>query len=188
MMKHFVLLSGVLLLAIAGGCNKEPEEGNITGLPGLSVSFIDSEGQDLVAGIPAIKLMPPPAADFLSDDVFRIKVFINEEEIRMPNVPVRLFDKDSIAGTCNVVFIFYDLPGKELVDASNSAVYTVRTEIVCPYIFGNDEAHTLTGELGRSPGGYYCFRKCWFDGVEAAPTYAAEGWQREGAFTVRVDR
>jgi hypothetical protein len=68
------------------------------------------------------------------------------------------------------------------------ANYTVRCEMVCPYIFGDDRTHTLVGELHWG----YMFRKCWFDGIEASPAYGVVDGERRyieyGAFIVQVDR
>jgi hypothetical protein len=192
MMKHLViLLSTLLLLSISWGCNNKEEGDNMIGPPDLVVCFIDSEGQDLLTEIPTIKLVTPTveyAGDFLSNDVCRVKLFINEEEIPAPNMHVRLLGENLTDEPYKAIsFVFWDLM-LAVNNESNSAVYTVRCEMVCPYVFGNDGAHTLTGELSRDSEGCYWFQKCRFDGAEALPAYFENGRQQESTYIVRVDR
>jgi hypothetical protein len=123
------------------------------------------------------------------------KLFINDEEIQIVKEPMRLVSEEFTGEPYKALGIPFGYLWEEINDASNNTVYTVRNEIVCPYIFGNDEAHTLTGILERmGTGRIYWFHKCWFDGIEASPTYfgeesgAAAGKQRPNYFIVRVDR
>ncbi|MDR1257801.1 MAG: hypothetical protein LBK65_00775 [Tannerellaceae bacterium] len=198
MMKYLKILSGALLIALTGGCgdsNEEPLDGYL-GAPGLGICFTDSKGQDILTGIPTITWVTPTViyhGDFISSDVcFMKKLFINDEEISVVEKdPMGLVSEELTGGHYKALGIAFGYLWREINDASNNTVYTVRSEIVCSYIFGNDEAHILTGVLDRGgTGGLYGFHKCWFDGVEASPTYFEwdESIQRPNYFIVRVDR
>jgi hypothetical protein len=203
MMKHLNILLSVLLVALfAGGCNNEVPEtiDDMLGPPCLFISFIDSEGRDLVTGIPTIKLVVYPAeydGDFLSTGTFRVKPFINEEASSQYNLHMQMSYKDGVYELYDAInFVFWDLHRK-VNDKSSSTVYTIRCEVVCEYIFGNDETHIMTGELSRLiPGGTYDFLRFWFDGVEIPPAlyppgldmaYPADG-RKENAFIVQLNR
>lgn len=137
MRTHLLLLSAVLPLVIAGGCNKAEKEGNITGPAALKICFIDPEGRDLVEGVPATTWASSPA---------------EYDSFKDPDEPVCM----------------------------------IRCEIVCPYIFGDDQARTLTGEFSLGTGGYHWFQRCWFEGAELPPLYAAEGWRVQSFYIART--
>jgi hypothetical protein len=190
--KLICILLGGLLIALVGGCSNEAPEmvDFMLGPPCLTVSFIDSEGWDLVTGIPTTKFVTQTVeytGDFLSNSTCRT-LFVNDEEILSPSMQISLLDKDKFGLPYDAIsFIFWDLM-TPINDKSNSTIYTVRCEVICPYIFGNDEAHTLTGELSMwYPGGYYLFQKCWFDGVETLPVYYGDV-RKENSFIVQVNR
>jgi hypothetical protein len=166
MAKHLKILSTALLIALAGGCgdNEEIIDGGIVGATQLYICFIGSEGQDLLTGIHPVKWEPSNAEDtgnVLSESGCHIKkLFINDEEIQMaPSVRPGLFPEG-----------WYGLPYKsiqfpigiwEVINAAyNDIVYTVRSEIGFPYMFGNNEVHTLTGELCVTSGKSSWFQKC----------------------------
>jgi hypothetical protein len=203
MIKHLNILLSVFLIALfAGGCNNEGEKiGGMLGPPCLFISFIDSEGQDLVTGIPTVKVVTPVAeyaGDFLSSDVYRMKLFVNEEEFPTQNDPLYMSirHKDGTYELYDAILFSFGNLMKSVDDKSNFTVYTVRCEVVCEYVFGNDETHILTGELSRPPGGTYDFQRFWFDGVEIPfgvyppgldITYPADGWKPD-AYFVQVNR
>jgi hypothetical protein len=211
MAKHLKILSAALLIALACGCGDNDDEilGGIAETTQLYICFIGSEGQDLLTGINPGKWKPSNAKDntgnVLSEGSCHIKkLFINDEEIQMTSsVRPGLVHEG-----------WYGLPYKSILfpigiwavinDAYNDIVYTdpvsgdpvyavtvhtVRSEIVFPYMFGNYEVHTLTGELCVSSGKSSWFQKCWLDGVEASPVYSEyAGAKIPAAFIVRVDR
>jgi hypothetical protein len=196
MNKYFILLSSCLLIALAGGCG---DSGGINDCgcldsaappPAFVISFIDSEGQDLVEGIPTVT-WEQYAGDFLSNNAYQMKLFVDEEE----EVPQGYRDmsitskEENIQRYDAIRFTITALWGA-MNDPSDIAVHTARCEFVCPYIFGSDEVHTLTGELSRGPkGGDYFFRRFWFDGVECPPLYDTEGsWLLEDTYIVQVNR
>jgi hypothetical protein len=204
MIRHLNILLSVFLIALAGGCNNE-DSGilNSEDSPQLAISFIDSEGRDLVTGIPTIKLVDNVGVerpdDYLSSDIFRVKMFANEEELPTHNhylyIPT-IYKDERYDLYHKVCFVFLGLFGFAN-DKNNVSVCTVRCEVVCPYIFGNDETHILTAELSRDyPGGYSYFQRFWFDGVEIPfgvyppgldMTYPEDG-RKPTAYFVQVDR
>ncbi|MDR1257802.1 MAG: hypothetical protein LBK65_00780 [Tannerellaceae bacterium] len=191
MAKHLKILSAALLIALAGGCdnNEEPIRG-IVGPVSLRICFIDSEGQDLLTGITSVGWNASTVKDngpFVADnsDLNIEKTFINDREIQVPVIHVGLG------------YGYAGLPYKNISFAIDhdylvsEDISTGRWEIVFPYMFGNDEVHTLTVELDVTPGGYRWYKKLWFDGVEASPAYYE--WdtgadKKPMAFIVRVDR
>jgi hypothetical protein len=160
--------------------------------PSWIVSFIDSQGRDLVEGIPTIKLESYEVqydGDFLSGTTCNVKLFVNDEELSSPGnmhwFQMKLSYKEEASPYDAIQFVLRDLWDLDDIES----IYTVRCEMICPYIFGDDRTHTLVGELH----GGYMFRKCWFDGVEASPAYRV--WEGEvlyyieyGSFFVQVDR
>jgi hypothetical protein len=173
------------------------KEGGIVGLSGLTVSFIDSEGKDLVEGIPTMKwetYTVQYTGDFVYYKDCPVKLFINDEETPWKDiVSARLvYKQDRIEPPYDALIFLSGYFGNQINDPSHSTVYTVRYEIVCPYLFGNEQVHTLVGELSRwYPGGYYWFQKCWFDGVEASPVYNSDDMgnrQIENTYIVQLDR
>jgi hypothetical protein len=198
MNKYFALLVSSLLVALAGGCGEEEAPEDVIGgwqwPPNLNVCFVDSEGGDLLAGIPTIKLETARVkydGDFLSNNTFRIKLFVNDEEILSLGMPVGLFHKgESGLPYDAITFTLWDLL-TPINNQSNSTIYIVKGEVVCPYVFGNDEVHTLQGELSRQhPGGSYWYRICWFDGVETLPAYYHDPGdvRKDNSFVARIDR
>jgi hypothetical protein len=190
MNKYFALLVSSLLVALAGGCGEEEASLNSKPYPNLEISFIDSQGRDLVEGIPTIELNTDEALygdGFLSSNTYDVKLFINDKEVApLPSIRrfrMNVIYKDEFA-PYDAIFFYID----DLIHLSGKSIHMVRCEMVCPYIFGDDRTHTLVGELHRGS----MFLKCWFDGVEASPAYhVVEGERRYiefGSFIVQVDR
>jgi hypothetical protein len=188
MNKYFAIFVSSLLVALAGGCGEDEAPMNSKPYPNLEISFIDSQGRDLVEGIPTVELNTPYVLygdGFLSSNTCDVKLFINDKEVPLPDI--RRF---RMHVTYKDEFAPYDVIHFEVDDLWNltDANCTLRCEMVCPYIFGDSRTHTLVGELHRGQA----FLKCWFDGVEASPAYrVSEGERRYieyGSFIVQVDR
>jgi hypothetical protein len=181
MMKHLKVLLSVLLVALAGGCgDKEDVLCCIRESPRMVVSFIDSEGRDLVEGIPDMRLEPlgDYNGGFLPRNTTLVRLFINGKEILSPKINMSTVHKAEDAGELyeGIHFGFVDL-----MDGDPNV--TVRLDFVCQHLFGT-EVHTLTIEVT----GYYLFSKCLFDGVEALPVSEIHTTYRSNAYLVRVDR
>jgi hypothetical protein len=179
MSKYFILLSSCLLIAFAGGCGDKAEIDCIR-FPEFVISFIDSEGRDLVEGLPVIK---DPCTEYVPSDLFQLKLFVNDEE-EVLSTPRRVI-KISNQRTYAALEFSLDSPLMTYTsDPSDTLVYMLRYEVVCPYIFANKKVHTLEGELRRTVG-YQTFRRFWFDGVECSP---ANGQLPGKSFTFQVNR
>jgi hypothetical protein len=183
MNRHFIILITLLLPALFGGCGMEPEEpmeyfSPFVGVT-LDVFFVDSEGKDLVEGIPTIKKKDDPItsrAGNLSPSAYHIKLFKDDEESnRKPSVLV--YDREDVTGKPGYAIVFSFLTSNRGFNHKK-----IRYEFVCPYIFGDDKVHTLEGEMKGA-----AVIKCRFDGVEAPPAQALPDFTYY-AYIVRVDR
>jgi hypothetical protein len=203
MMKYLKILSAALLIALAGGCGDSNEEieDNIPGPAFAYLCFIDSEGQDLLTGIHPVKWVTPTVeytGDFVADSDLHIKkLAINDREIQVEPVSHVGLGSEGFYTSLPYKSISFIIGIQQEIDEAYSdivytvTVYTVRWEIIFPYIFGNDEVHTLTGELCVTSGKAFWFQKCWFDSVEASPAYfewASSADKKPNAFLVRVDK
>jgi hypothetical protein len=188
-------LVSILLIVLVGGCKEMGDIGPSVGGMTLDMFFVNSEGKDLVEGIPVAdaegkenyfgdyigKLLSGKYRishiSQLSPGEYLLKLFLDDKEVEY-RVEVSVWNMEGIIGKPPYYAVSF-----RLVHYTKFNQEKVRCEVICPYIFGDYEAHTLEGELDGTT-----FRRCWFDGVEASSVYPLPDFSYENAFIVQVDR
>jgi hypothetical protein len=198
MNKHFIILVSSLLIVLAGGCKEMvdgpgPPIGGVT----LNMFFVDSEGKDLVKGITIIK---SDGAGTESDEgrlssgryrishvsqllpsEYLLKLFLDDQEVEW-RTGVSVRNMEGVVGEPP----YYSVRFGFSMNYKTFNNKKVRYEVICPYIFGDYEAHILEGELDGAT--FSTFLRCRFDGVEARPVQSLPDVSFENAFIARINR
>ncbi|MDR1356225.1 MAG: hypothetical protein LBJ58_00990 [Tannerellaceae bacterium] len=183
-----------LLIALAGCSNEREVTLNSWVPPSLMISFIDTGGRDLLAGAPVIDKIAYEAQHrgcYLANGECRVRLFVNDEELPAQNMEYSPVNRKSeVGGPYDSVYFLLQALSGTVNDESNRADYTVRCEIIFPYVFGDDDTHVITGELSReNPVGAYRFRRLLSDGAEATPVYMGDNdTLQPNAYIITVNR
>jgi hypothetical protein len=151
-----------------------------------------------VEGIPTEKLVgwssddlyDPRTPEYVLSRTCRVNMYIDGNEPALVNergmgVDVTLSKRNTLYED-ETFALKFSISGP-FVNTQDTTFCTISGGIVCPYIFGDDEAHTLEVEVRRVPGDYD-FLAVRFDGAEPPPIYSKEGWPEQYSYIVQVDR